>query len=119
MIHEKSLKPLEWIGASLGDLRAFPQKVCRDIGYALHRVQQGKTPLTAKRLKGLPGVMEIREWHDRATYRTVYIASLGQRVYVLHCFQKKSKKGIATPKPDMNLIGQRLKQAQEREKKHG
>lgn len=75
--------------------------------------------MTAKPLKGLPGVMEIREWHDRATYRAVYIASLGQRVYVLHCFQKKLKKGIATPKPEVDLIGQRLKQAQKREKDHG
>lgn len=119
MIHERPRKPLKWMGSALEDLRAFPSKVCRDIGYALHRVQEGKTPLTAKPLKGLAGVMEIREWHDRATYRTVYIASLGQCVYVLHCFQKKSKKGIATPKPEIDLIGQRLKQAQEREKNYG
>jgi phage-related protein len=113
MMHEK---PLEWIGTSLDDLRSFPQKVCRDIGYALHRVQQGKTPLTAKPLRGLTGVMEIRESYDRGTYRTVYIASLGQTVYVLHCFQKKSKKGIATPRPDIDMIRRRLKKAQELEK---
>lgn len=106
-------------GAALEDLRAFPQKVCRDMGYALHRVQEGKTLLTAKPLHGLPGVMEIREWHDRATYRTVSIANFGQRVYVLHCFQKKSKKVIATTKPEIDLIRQRLKQAQEREKNDG
>ncbi len=107
------------MGSALEDLRHFPSKVCRDIGYALYRVQEGKTPVTARPLKGLGGVMEIREWHDRATYRAVYIASLGQRVYVLHCFQKKSKKGIATPKPELDLIRQRLKQAQEWEKNHG
>ncbi len=119
MIHETPRKPLEWMGTALEDLRTFPAKVCRDLGYALHRVQEGHTPLTAKPLKGLPGVMEIREWHDRGTYRAVYIASLGQRVYVLHCFQKKSKTGIATPKLEIDRIRQRLKQAQEWEKNHG
>lgn len=83
------------------------------IGYALHLIQQGITPKNAKPLKGLrPAVMEIVSDFDTNTYRAVYTVKLSDAIFVLHCFQKKSKFGIRTPKPDIALIKQRLKDAE-------
>ena len=104
-------KPLVFIGSSNKDLRKFPKAVCEKIGYGLFLIQAGETPITAKPLKGLSGVMELVERYDTDTYRAVYIANLGNVVFVLHCFKKKAKKGIKTPKADMDLIRQRLKEA--------
>jgi phage-related protein len=68
-----------------------------------------------KPFKGVgSGVMEIVERHDKNTYRAVYAVQIGKRIYELHVFQKKSKSGIATPKPDVDLIKQRYREAQER-----
>ena len=110
----ETVKPVFWIGSSRRDLRAMPQEVRRDIGQALYTAQQGATDPAAKPLKGFGGtrVMEIVE-HDRSgTYRAVYTAQLGNAVYVLHVFQKKSKRGIATPKQDIDLIRRRLAEAE-------
>lgn len=106
-------KPIIWVQSSLDDLKALPETPRRSIGFALSEVQAGGFPGNAKPLKGLGGVYEIRIDHNRDTYRAVYAVNLGDRVYVLHVFQKKSKKGIATPKPEMDLIRSRLKRAQE------
>lgn len=106
-------KPIAWIGSSLDDLKKLPDEPRRNLGFALSAVQAGKFPTTAKPLKGLGGVYEIRTDFDRNTYRAVYAVNLGDAIYVLHVFQKKSKKGIATPKADMDLIRARLKVAQE------
>lgn len=71
----------------------------------------------AKRLKGIgSGVFEIRSTHKTNTYRAVYAVKIGEQIYVLHCFQKKAKKGIKTPKKEIDLIKERLKAAQELEK---
>lgn len=106
----KKLKELEWIFSAKKDLIAFPHPVKDQIGYALYRVQEGKVPISAKYMKGLgSNVMEIVADYDKDTYRAVYIVNLDDKVYVLHCFQKKSKKGIQTPKEEINLIRQRLK----------
>lgn len=112
-------KPIEWLGSSREDLRAFPLKVRRGFGYALYAAQQGDTDPAAKPLKGFggAGVMEIVERHDGDAYRAVYTAKLGETVYVLHVFQKKSKHGIATPKRDMDLIRQRLAIAEQHHKR--
>ncbi|MBT4664207.1 MAG: type II toxin-antitoxin system RelE/ParE family toxin, partial [Methylococcales bacterium] len=62
-------------------------------------------------------VMELVERYNKDTYRAVYVANIGGVVYVLHCFKKKSKQGIKTPKEDIDLIRQRLRQAKEEEKR--
>lgn len=106
------MKNLKWIGDSLENLKKFPAQVKDEIGYSLYLVQQGETPRNAKPLKGLShGVMEIKSDFDTNTYRAVYVLKVGKLIYVLHCFQKKSKSGIKTAQQDINLIKQRLKDA--------
>lgn len=85
------------------------------MGYALYQAQVGLKAPTAKSLRGFggAGVLEIVEDHQTDTYRAVYTVKFSELVYVLHAFQKKSKKGIATPKPDMDLIKKRLRVAEE------
>jgi len=103
------MKKLEWIGSTLDDLKNMPKPVQQEIGFSLHRVQEGKTPSNAKPLKGIAsGVMEIVSDNNKNTYRAVYAVKLGDAVYVLHAFQKKSKTGIKTPKQDIELINSRL-----------
>jgi len=87
--------------------------VQREIGFALRQAQDGGKHPDAKPLKGFGGasVLEIVEDHDGDTYRAVYTVRFADAVYVLHVFQKKSKK-IATPKHEMDLIPARLKEAE-------
>lgn len=112
------LKPLYWIASSKKDLMSLPEQVRDVFGYALHLSQDGKKHSQAKPLKGFggAGVLEIIEDCSGNTYRAVYTVKLIDRVYVLHCFQKKSKSGIETPKSDIDLIHERLKIAQEHAK---
>ncbi len=109
------VKSLVWVGSSLKDLREFPEEVKDEMGFALYEAQSGLKPVTAKPLKGFGGasVMEIISDFQTDTYRAVYTVKFGERVYVLHAFQKKSKSGIATPKAEIELIKNRLKQAEE------
>lgn len=106
-------KPIDWVGSSKEDLSAFPETIKETFGFELYQVQVGEMPGSAKPLKGkeLSGVYELLDNHDGNTYRAVYVAKLKGRIYVLHCFQKKSKSGIATPPKDMELIKSRLKLA--------
>jgi phage-related protein len=108
-------KPLFWIGSSRKDLKAFPRPVQRSCGFALRHAQEGSKHPDAKPLKGFQGagVLEIVEDHDGSTYRAVYTLRFAGAVYVLHAFQKKSKKGIQTPKHERELIEKRLKTAEE------
>ena len=108
----ENLKPIEWVGTSLADLKTFPDEVCDAVGFALYRAQLGFKHHSAKPLKGFDGVFEIVSNHLTDTYRAVYAVKIGATIYVLHAFQKKSKQGIKTPKSDVNLIKQRLKIAQ-------
>lgn len=102
------------MGSSLEDLKVFPKKVKNEIGFALHIVQEGKTPYIVKPLTGIgSGVMEIVSDFNRNTSRAVYIAKLEDYIYVLHAFQKKSKKGIQTPKYEIDLIRRRLFEAKQ------
>jgi len=112
---KKTDKELNWVGSSRGDIRGFPEDVKDDMGYALREVQQGKKPASAKPLKGFKGagVLEVIEDYRTDTYRAVYTIKFADTVYVLHCFQKKSKKGIETPKQDIRLVERRLKAAEE------
>jgi phage-related protein len=106
---------LDFIASSLKDLREFPEEVRQDVGYALFLAQKGLMAPAAKPLKGFggAGVLEIIERHDGDTYRAVYTVKFREVVYVLHCFQKKSKSGIKTPQQDMDTIKQRLRTAEE------
>jgi len=106
-------KPLLWVGSSKKDLQAMPDEVQDSFGYALHLAQTGAKHTHAKPLKGFgsAGVLEVVESEAGSTYRAVYTAKVAAAVYVLHCFQKKSTSGIATPKPDLDLIRDRLKAA--------
>lgn len=108
------LKPLCWVGSSKKDLLAMPSDVIDTLGFALHLAQSGNKHEQAKPLRGFggTGVLEVIEDHMGDTYRAVYTVKLEAAVYVLHCFQKKSKQGSETPKPDLDLIRQRLKVAQ-------
>jgi phage-related protein len=108
-------KSIVWIGSSRRDLKSFPAEVKDVIGYALYQAQVGRKASSAKPLSGFggAGVLEILEDHQTDTYRAVYTVKFSEFVYVLHAFQKKSKKGIATPKPDIDLIKRRLIAAQE------
>jgi phage-related protein len=114
------MKPAVWVGSSKKDLKRFPAFVQRVIGLALLDVQFGGTPPRAKVLRGFSGagVLEIVEDHDGNTYRAVYTVRLAGMVYVLHTFQKKSKRGSETPKHDIELIRRRLAEA-ERIHRHG
>ena len=115
MSEEQGIKKLDFIGSSRRDIREFPEEVKEDIGYALFEVQKGGKPASAKPLKGFggAGVLEIVENFHGDTYRAVYTVKFSKVVYVLHCFQKKSKHGIKTPQKEIDLIKQRLKIAEE------
>jgi phage-related protein len=108
------LKLLQWVGSAKKDLLAMPDDVKDVFGFALHLAQVGKKHDQAKPLKGFggAGVLEVVEDHIGDTFRAVYTVKLANAVYVLHCFQKKSTRGIETPKPDIDLIRERLKAAQ-------
>jgi phage-related protein len=111
----KSLdKPLDWIGSSYKDLMALPVDVRRFFGFALSLAQAGDQHDAAKVLKGFggAGVIEVVEDDAGGTYRAVYTVKFDEAVFVLHCFQKKSKRGIATPKEDIDIIRARLKVAE-------
>jgi phage-related protein len=107
-------RPLFWVASSRDDLRAFPRVVQRAIGVALFDAQIGGKHDSTKPLKGFKGasVLEIVQDHDGDTYRAVYTVRFADSVYVLHTFQKKSKRGIQTPKHVIDLLKTRLRQAE-------
>ena len=112
------MRRLEWIGSSKKDLLTLPEEVVNVFGYALYLAQTGSKHDQAKPLRGFgsAGVLEVVEDRRGDTYRAVYTVQYAARVFVLHVFQKKSKSGIATPKPDLDLIRNRLKVAAKRAK---
>jgi phage-related protein len=114
------LKPLHFVGGALDDLRALPRDVRVMVGYALHEAQAGGKSEAAKPLKGFggAGVLEVVANFDGDTYRAVYTVKFRGAVYVLHCFQKKSKRGAATPKTELDLIESRLKAAAVHHNRH-
>jgi phage-related protein len=109
-----SERPVIWIGSSRRDLRGFPREVRRELGQALYTAQQGETDPSAKPLRGFGGgsVLEIVADQEGGTWRAVYTVRYREAIYVLHAFQKKSKRGIATPKKDIDLIRRRLAEAE-------
>ena len=109
------IKPVVWIGTSRQDLRKLPGSVQDVFGYALYLAQSGKKHPSAKPLKGFGGapVLEVVEDYRGDTYRAVYTVKFAEAVYVLHVFKKKATHGIATPRHETELIGERLKRARE------
>ena len=111
-------KNVRWVGDSKQRLQTFPEPVRQDIGHALYRVQIGETPSSAKPMIGVEsGVFEIVDNYGTNTYRAVYTVKIGRSLYILHCFQKKSKRGISTPKKAVDLIKRRLRRAKEMERR--
>ena len=101
------MKPIEFCGSALDDLRSFPHTAMREAGYHLDRVQNGLAPDDAKAMPSIgAGVLELRIWDEAGTFRVVYIAKLEDAVHVLHCFQKKTQQ---TAKRDIALAQKRLK----------
>ena len=102
------------VGELTAEPRAFPAEAQKILGDELQLIQFGGMPKDAKPFKGIgSGVFEIALRHDTDAYRTVLAVQVGKRIYVLHAFQKKAKKGIATPKHEVDLIKQRYKEAKE------
>ncbi|MBI3947124.1 MAG: type II toxin-antitoxin system RelE/ParE family toxin [Armatimonadetes bacterium] len=120
MLGQPAPKPLAFIGTTEEDLRALPREVRRKIGYVLYRAQVGGKSMNAKPLAGFhgAGVVEVVEDFSTDTYRAVYTVRFAGVVYALHVFQKKSRRGIATPRQDMKLIEQRLQDAEEHYREH-
>jgi len=115
MINDAPLKPVIWLGASLKDLREFPAAVQDHMGYALYVAQRGGKHQDVKVLSGFggAGVLEVIKDYRSDTFRAVYTLKYAGRVYVLHVFQKKSKSGRQTPRRDIELIQQRLREAEQ------
>lgn len=115
MASEPPLKPVIWVGTSLKNLREFPAPVQDHVGYALYVAQRGEKHRDAKVLSGFggAGVLEVIKDHRGDTFRTVYTLKWAGSIYVLHAFQKKSKSGQKTPRKDVELIQQRLREAED------
>ena len=113
MIDLSNPKPLVWVGSSRKDFSEFPDEVKSEMGYGLFQAQLGRRHRRAKTLAGFggAGVVEIIGDHKGDTFRTVYTVRFASAVYVLHAFQKKSKKGSATPQTDIELVEKRLRDA--------
>ena len=108
------LRPVVWLGNSKKNLREFPEGAQKLLGDELQLIQFGDMPKDAKPFKGVgSGVLEIALRYASDAYRVVLALQIGRRIYVLHAFQKKSKKGIETPKRDVDLIKKRYAEAQE------
>lgn len=112
---DNHLKTVVWLGSSRSDLRKFPAPVQDHIGYALYVAQCGGKHHDAKSLSGFgsAGVVEVVSDHRGNTFRAVYTVRFAERLFVLHVFQKKSKTGRETPKRDVELLRQRLREAEE------
>jgi len=109
-----AMRPIVWLGNTKKNLMAFPEEVIHRIGYKLQLMQSGIIPTDTKPFKGVgSGVYEIALQYDNEAYRCVQALQLGERIYILHVFHKKSKQGIATPKQDVDLIKKRYNEAKE------
>ena len=108
------LRQVIWLGNSRKTIQDFPDEVKKLIGAELQLIQFGEKPKNTKPFKGVgSGVFEIALRYQTGAYRTVLAVQLGKKIYILHCFQKKSKQGIATPAYEIDLIKQRYNEAKE------
>lgn len=100
------MKPVVWLGSSKADLKAFPAAVMDDMGHQLFRIQRGLDPDDWKPMPSIgAGVREIRVRDPSGAFRTIYLATRPEAIYVLHCFRKKSQK---TAREDIEVARQRL-----------
>lgn len=107
------VRPLVWVSSCKRDYDRFPPQLQRNLGFELFLAQTGQHPPSAKPMKGFGGgIVELVAGFDGDTYRAVYTVRFREAVYVLHAFMKKSKRGIKTPKSDIDLIRRRLKAAE-------
>lgn len=120
MKQSEPLKPVEWVGSSKTDLIAFPVDVRKEAGFAIYLAQGGGKSVNAVPMVGFGGasVLEIVMPSKGQTYRAIYTVGFEKAIYVLHAFQKKSKKGIETPQSDLDLIDKRLKAARSHYRRH-
>ena len=108
-----TIKEIIWVGSCKKDFLRFPKEVRSEMGYALYVAQRGSMHESVKPFKGhSSGIYEVVNNYDTNAYRAVYVIKFGNKIYVLHAFQKKSKKGIKTPKEELTVIKERLKQLQ-------
>jgi phage-related protein len=105
-MENEKLKPVRWVGSSRKDVRTFPRSVRIEIGIALYAAQKDEADPSSKALR------EIVTPHIGDTWRMVYTVQIQDAVYVFHAFQKKSKTGVATPKKEIDLVRQRLAEAE-------
>ncbi len=110
----KLIKPVSWIKRARKDFLKFPQEAQEHFLRALDIAAQGQKSGIAKPLKGFgPGVFEISLRYSSGAYRIVYTVQIRDEIWVIHAFQKKSKKGIETPKDELDMIRKRLKKLKE------
>jgi len=111
MIPPLALKDIRWLGDSQKLAHRFPKGARLILGKELTRIQLGLQPRDAKWLTSVGrGAQEIRIAYSKEAYRVIYVATLGDRVYVLHAFHKKSKAGIATPQEELELASKRYRE---------
>jgi phage-related protein len=114
MTETTNLRPLLWVASSKKDFSEMPENVVGDFGHWLFLIQKGKIPKNVKPLSGFGGAQVLELWKDcgEGTFRAVFTVKFVEAVVILHAFQKKSKKGIETPKQEIDLIHSRLKLAE-------
>lgn len=116
---DEEVRAVVWMGDSRQQLQSFPPEARRSIGSALYDAQKGEKAPVTKPFRGVgSGVFEIAVRSDTNAYRAVYAVQIGKQIYMLHAFQKKSKSGIKTPLPDVDLIKRHYRQAVEMEKEN-
>ena len=110
----RNTRPVQWIRAARKDFEGFPLTARDDLLDALTAVAEGGHPSIAKPLAGLgPGMLELALRHRGDAFRVVYALRIGDDIWVIHAFQKKSKSGIATPKQEIDLVRERLRRLKE------
>jgi phage-related protein len=110
----RNTRPISWLKAARKDFEDFPQGAQIEMARALTILAEGRMPDIAKHLTGFgSGVMELALRHRGDAFRVVYALQIDDDIWVVHAFQKKSKSGITTPKPDLDLIQERLKRLRE------
>lgn len=108
------MRRISWITAAFKEFNTFPQAVQEQIKFALQIAAKGAMPDSVKPMKGLgSGVYEVALPHRGDAYRAVYAVQIGEDLWVVHAFQKKSTQGIKTPQREIEVIRERLKRLKE------
>lgn len=107
-------RPISWVNSAKRDFEKFPQGVKQEVFEALTIAAEGRKGDSAKPMKGLgSGVFEIVLKYRADAYRAIYAVQIGEAIWVIHAFKKKSKTGIKTPKQEIDLVRQRIKAVKE------